>query len=130
MGLLDVLGLAASASTPASSRTAAPASRDDRANERAGDTSSNATDKVVAAHDAIAELLKKLPEDKTRDGLETELSALRAKHAGLADGARAAAEKAELASAAALNAKVKKLADKADQARELETTKAVVDTAL
>ena len=130
MGLLDVLGLAASASTTASSRTAAPASRDDRANERAGDTSSDVTDKVVAAHDAIAELLKKLPEDKARDGLETELSALRAKHAGLADGARAAAEKAELASAAALNAKVKKLADKADQARELETTKAVVDTAL
>jgi hypothetical protein len=98
IGLLEVLGWRVGVDHRQQS-AAAPAPRDDRANERTGDTSSDGTDKVVAAHDAIAELLKKLPEDKTRDGLEPSFRPC-ARSTQVSRMARAAAQKAELASAA------------------------------
>lgn len=137
MGLLDVLHLAlpgAAATPPPASRGAPPAAGADRSSPSrdASDAGADAeADSVADAHDAIAALFDKLPEgDAARARFEKELAALRARHATLAADKRAAAQKGELAAAATLSAEVRKLTDKADQARELEQTRAQVDTAL
>ena len=137
MSLLDVLRLrppgargSAPVPQPRSATEAPPAPGSGRSREPAG-LDIDGDDPVVEALDAIGELLDKLPEaDKARAGFDTELAALRARHASVPPARRDAARKAELAAAQALAAKVRKVTDKADQARELEQTRAQVDTAL
>ncbi|GEM_PF-3839229 len=111
MGLLESLGL-----KPRTVQAKQPALAGDSGTDAGG-----SGDPVVEQHDIIAEMLASVPDEKAKAGLEAELAALRAKHA------KSASPKAELAEAAKLYERAKKLAFKFRQERELSDARADVD---
>lgn len=145
MSLLKILGLKPTAtllkrSGNASSKAASPQADpgDDAATEDAagagvesGAPADKSGDAVVEQHDLIAQTIAGISDAKVRDGLDAELAALRATHAAgrsVTDaGKRATLTKAELAAAARLGEKVKKIAAQDQQRREFSDARADVD---
>jgi len=78
-------------------------------------------DPVVEQHDIVAEMIASIGDEKAKAALDTELAALRAKHA------KSPSPKAELAAAAKLYEKAKKIAFAEQQKRELSDTRADID---
>lgn len=135
MGLIEALGLrrtpGMSAAPPAVMPPGAAGARPAGADAAGAPTPP--ADAVVVRHDEIAALLAPISDEAAKAPLENELAGLRATHAkagDLDDAKRATLEKAELAAAARLAEKVKKLAAQDRAKRELSDTRADVDAVL
>ncbi|MBX3608196.1 MAG: hypothetical protein KF788_23185, partial [Piscinibacter sp.] len=135
MGLIEALGLRRTPGMGAGQPPVGGAmpSRG-RGADAGGADDAPSSDPVVARHDEIAALLAPIADEAAKAPLENELAGLRATHAkaGAVDDAakRATLEKAELAAAARLQEKVRKLAAKDALQRELSDSRADVQAVL